>query len=254
MTGKTSRVARFAYMWMASFADPLRMARAARAFPFFIRDYMRYKAQSGAESLAFRDMVPALHERTAAHEIDAHYFYVNAWAFRRISASAPKLHVDVGSQVVLSSMLSAVTPVAFVDYRPLAASLGGLKSIAGDLVRLPFQESSVRSLSCLHVAEHVGLGRYGDSLDPAGTRKATAELTRVLASGGNLFFAVPVGRERVAFNAHRVHAAATIRDYFASLTLKEFSGVDDSGRFFEDVPLATFDHDEYACGFFWFTK
>jgi hypothetical protein len=126
--------------------------------------------------------------------------------------------------------------------------------VAGDLVRLPFRGESVRSLSCLHVAEHVGLGRYGDPIDPAGTRKATAELSRVVARGGNLFFAVPVGRERVAFNVHRVHAARTIRDYFSALTLREFSGVDDRGRFFENASLDQFDADEYGCGFFWFTK
>jgi hypothetical protein len=51
-----------------------------------------------------------------------------------------------------------------------------------------------------------------------------------------------------------VHAAETIRDYFSSLTLREFSGVDDRGRYAENVPLGAFRDADYACGFFWFTK
>lgn len=251
---KRSSAVRIAYSWMTAFGDPLRLVRALRGLPLFARDYLAYRRQPGAEPLAFADMLPALHERTASHDLDAHYFYVNAWASRRIANSAPNLHFDVGSQVVLSTVLSATRPVVFIDYRPLTARLDGLQSLAGDLLRLPLRDRSVRSLSCLHVAEHVGLGRYGDPVDVAGTRKAAAELTRTLAPGGHLFFAVPVGRERVVFNAHRVHAPATIRDYFASLNLREFSGVDDRGTFVENVPLDAFKDDEYACGLFWFTK
>ena len=251
---KRSRAMRISYAWLTAFGDPLRTLRALRGLPLFARDYLAYRRQPGAEPLAFADMLPALHERTPSHDFDAHYFYVNAWASRRITASAPDRHFDVGSQVVLSTVLSATNPVVFIDYRPLLARLRGLQSVAGDLLRLPLRDGSVRSLSCLHVAEHVGLGRYGDPLDAQGTRKAAAELVRALAPGGNLFFAVPVGRERVVFNAHRVHAPSTIREYFASLSLREFSGVSDRGTYVENVPLDAFRDDEYACGFFWFTK
>ncbi len=251
---KRSRTVRIAYAWMTAFGDPRRMVHALRSLPLFARDYLAYRRQPGAEPLAFADMLPALHERTASHDFDAHYFYVNAWASRRIATTAPDLHFDVGSQVVLSTVLSATRPVVFIDYRPLVARLDCLQSVAGDLLRLPLRDSSVRSLSCLHVAEHVGLGRYGDPIDVAGTRKAATELARVLAPGGQLFFAVPVGRERVVFNAHRVHAPATIRDYFPSLTLREFNGVDDRGAYVKNVPLDAFRDDEYACGLFWFTK
>ncbi len=245
---------RSAYSWASAFGDPLRTLRALRNLPLFVRDYVRYRRQPDAEQLAWREMQPALHERTGSHDLDAHYYYSNAWASRRVAATAPSLHVDVGSQSILSAVLSATMPVMFIDYRPLVAGLRGLTSVSGDLVHLPLRSESVRSLSCLHVAEHIGLGRYGDPIDANGTRKAIAELTRVLAPGGNLLFAVPVGRERVAFNAHRIHAASTIRELFASLTLREFSGVNDEGHYAENVPLDAFTADDYACGFFWFTK
>ncbi len=74
----------------------------------------------------------------------------------------------------------------------------------------------------------------------------------MLAPGGSLFFAVPVGKERVAFNAHRIHSPATIREYFRGLDLVELSGVDDHGRYHDHVAFNVFADSDYACGFFWF--
>src|SRR5206468_9735067 len=109
-----------------------------------------------------------------------------------IVVNRPDRHVDVGSHNLFANLLSAVVPVIFLDYRPLNGRLRGLECIGGSILELPFADNSVESLSCLHVAEHIGLGRYGDPLDPEGTKKAARELERVLAKGGNHYFAVPV--------------------------------------------------------------
>jgi SAM-dependent methyltransferase len=207
-----------------------------------------------AETMRWADFHPQLHDRTPTTLIDAHYFYVNGWAMRRIVAQWPALHVDIGSQTIFANLLGGVMPVVFVDYRALVARLSGLQSLGGSLLALPFIDGSVFSLSCLHVVEHIGLGRYGDSLDPQGTRKAIRELARVLAPGGNFFLATPVGRPRLCFNAHRIHAAETIREMAPELELIEFSGVDDQGRYLERINLAALQDNDYACGFFWFRR
>ena len=97
--------------------------------------------------------------------------------------------------------LSAFTQVVFLDIRPLQISIP-VNCLAGDILNLPFASNSVPSLSCLHVAEHIGLGRYGDNLNPLGTILACKELERVLLPGGNLYFSIPIGRQGVYFNAH----------------------------------------------------
>ncbi len=234
--------------------DPRRVARALRGLPRFLRDRRRYATLPGAEPLTWSDANPQLLDRTAETGIDPHYFHVSAWAARRILEARPELHVDVGSQNLFVATLSAAVPVIFVDYRPLRATLPGLLSVGGSLLALPFADASLPSLSCLHVAEHVGLGRYGDPLDPGGTRKAAAELARVLARGGQLCFAVPVGLPRVCFNAHRVHAARDVRGWFERLDLAEFAGVDDDGARVDGAPLNRFDGAAYACGFFRFRR
>jgi SAM-dependent methyltransferase len=200
------------------------------------------------------DTYPQVHDRAVTTPIDAHYFYLNGWAMRRIAAGRPQLHVDIGSQVIFANLLAGVISVVFVDYRPLKARLPGLTCVGGDLLRLPFTDRSLSSVSCLHVIEHVGLGRYGDALDPAGTVKAARELSRVLASGGNLFLAAPVGRPRLCFNAHRIYRAEEIRQMTPELELVEFSGVHDGGRYVEHVELSAFQNSDYACGLFWFRR
>jgi len=126
--------------------------------------------------------------------------------------------------------------------------------MGGSLLTLPFADRSVTSLSCLHAIEHVGLGRYGDPLDPEGTHKAARELARVLAPGGNLFLATPVGQPRLCFNAHRIHSAEAIRELLPHLDLIEFAGIHDDGRYVERAELAEFCESKYACGLYWFRR
>ncbi len=230
--------------------DPRRIARALREVPRFLRARRRYAGLPGAEPLDWSESNPQLLDGTPETGIDPHYFHVSAWAARRIVEAGPALHVDVGSQNLFVATLAAAVPVLFVDFRPLRARIPGLLSVGASLLALPFADESLESLSCLHVAEHVGLGRYGDPLDPGGTRKSAAELARVLAPGGQLLFAVPVGRPRVCFNAHRVHAAREVRGWFAELELAEFAGVGDDGDLVNDASLDRFDGAEFACGFF----
>jgi SAM-dependent methyltransferase len=70
------------------------------------------------------------------------------------------------------------------------------------------------SLSCLHTIEHLGLGRYGDPLDPEGHLKGLAQLKRLVKPGGRLYLSTPIGPERVEFNAHRIFAASTLAAWF----------------------------------------
>jgi uncharacterized protein DUF268 len=241
------------FKWLSPVASPAQAIHGLAAFPRYFLDWRKY-SRLGGDKLSVAHAYPQLHDNTSNTAIEAHYFNVNGWAMRRILAAGPVQHIDVGSQSMFVNLLSAVVPVVFVDYRPVVADMTGLWNCGADILKLPFADNSIQSLSCLHVAEHVGLGRYGDPLNPAGTRLACAELARVLAPDGNLFFAVPVGKPRVCFNAHRVHLPETIVEYFRDLRLIEMSGEHDDGRFVEHVRPAEFNSSEYACGMFWFRK
>ena len=152
------------------------------------------------------------------------------------------------------NVLSATTKTIFVDYRPLRVHLSNFLPLGGDIVRLPFRTGSITSLSCLHVLEHVGLRRYGDPINPEGSRTAATELQRVLKPGERLFLSVPAGRERVCFNAHRVFSPGTVKNFFQELQLKAFSLVDDAGLFHEEISPEGVDNLDYGCGLFEFVK
>ena len=156
-------------------------------YRWFIRDWRAYKKMDGAEPLVLKDSYPCIFDKCENFSPASHYFYQGIWAFERIYKLNPDKHIDVGSKAEFISYLTAITNVEFVDIRPLDVPyLKNFKSIEGSILQMPYEDNSIKSLSSLHVAEHIGLGRYGDPLDPGGTVKAVKELVRVLAPGGNL--------------------------------------------------------------------
>jgi len=198
-----------------------------------------------------------LNDKTATTSFDRHYVYHTAWAGRILARTNPEYHVDISSFIYFGALVSSFIPVRYYDYRPADLKLDNLTSNAADLLRLPFDDGSVKSLSSMHVVEHVGLGRYGDLIDPAGDLKAIAELKRVLAEGGSLLFVVPVGKPKIMFNAHRIYSYEQVLDYFRGLHLKEFALIPDkpeNGGLIYNVSKKETDSQNYGCGCFWFIK
>jgi SAM-dependent methyltransferase len=241
-------------------ADPIVVLRRFQESPSYVANLFRYaRAHRGRRDsfdVRFRYLYPVLGDRhAAAGQASGHYFHQDIWAGRHIYSHAPKRHVDVGSSVggFLAHLL-CFREVDYVDLRPLRTNVSGLYFRQGDLLSgLPYQDGSLESLSCLHVVEHIGLGRYGDPLDPDGWRRAIKELMRVLAPGGVLYFSTPIGRERLEFDAHRVFAPNTILEAFAPLELTEFRMVDDRGDLVPDADPGHFDG-WYCAGLFRFAK
>ena len=219
----------------------------------YLKDYRVYRSRS-REIILFRDSYPCLLDRSTRTPFDPHYFYQGVWLSRMLVEGSPGLHVDIGSSVLTIGVTSAVSRTVFVDYRPLHVTVKGLDSVAASITQLPFPDESVESLSCLHVIEHIGLGRYGDPLDPEGGVKAARELMRILKPGGRLYLSLPIGRSRVCFNAHRVQDPEAVREIFRQLNLISFSCVDDVGNYHVDVDPSGFGAEEYACGMYFFEK
>jgi SAM-dependent methyltransferase len=204
----------------------------------------------------WKECWPCLQDDTAQTSFDAHYIYHTAWAARVLSTTKPKVHFDISSSLYFASLVSAFMPVKFYDYRPAPLVLSGLTSEAADLFNLPFEDHSILSLSCMHVVEHIGLGRYGDPLDYNGDLRAISELKRVISNGGSLLFVVPIGQPRICFNAHRIYSFEQIRTYFSDFKLEECALIPDdpSKGMIYNPAVDLINQQKYGCGCFWLNR
>ena len=227
--------------------------------PTFVANWLKYQKLNSAPAFRLRvsDAFPILTDRHAGAGVaEGHYFHQDLWAARKIFQARPATHLDIGSRVDgFVAHLLTFMPVTIVDIRPLDSRIEGLSYLQDDATSLSMlRVGSVPSLSSLHAAEHFGLGRYSDPIDPDACFKFMQSLQRVLAPNGRLYFSVPVGRERVEFNAHRVFDPKTILERFSSLQLESFSYVGDDGALYQNTDPLALPDSEMACGLFEFTK
>jgi SAM-dependent methyltransferase len=219
------------YRMSAPLAPPP-IVRTLGAYLCYFYQLYKYRRMPGAETICFFDLYPCLRDRKPTTPIDLNYFLQDTWAAGKVFQRRPAYHVDIGSTALLVGILSQFTRVCSIDIRPLPVNLPGLEVRQGSIVDLPFDDCSLESISSLCVIEHIGLGRYGDPLDPSGTRRAAAELQRVLAHGGHLYISVPIHPQpRVYFNAHRVFRHEDVLAMFANLTPVEVTFIQWGNRY-----------------------
>ncbi len=232
--------------------------------PFVLGSYLAFRSatkksgNSSRFSLNLRDFYPQIKDKTIDTSFDRHYVYHTSWAARIVAETKPAKHIDISSSLYFSGLVSAFVPVEFYDYRPADLRLSNLQSKHGDLMALPFKDNSVTSISCMHTIEHIGLGRYGEPIDPEGDMKACKELSRVLAPNGSLLFVTPMGAQaRIEWNAHRIYTYEQVLALFPNLILKEFSLIPEHGNkggLIRNADPKILSGEKYACGCFHFIK
>ena len=227
------------------------------------KKYKEFKAlsvRSGNRfSVEWQDVFFLSGEDTATTGFNIPYVYHTGWAARVLARTRPSVHYDISSWLAFTSITSAFIPIKFYDFRPANLKLSNIATGKADLTSLPFANNSIGSISCMHTIEHIGLGRYGDPVDPNGDLKAIRELIRVTKKGGDLLFVVPVGKPKICFNSHRTYSYAQIMEYFKDLELKEFFLIPDDAIALKEGPIENAteedaDRQTLGCGCFWFRK
>lgn len=224
-----------------------------------IGQFMRLKAAGKPRfRLDLKNAKLCLLDKTSTTSFDRHYVFHTAWASRMLAESRPSLHIDISSSLYFVANASAFIRMEFYDYRPAPLGLSNLECKRADLLSLPFETGAVESISCMHVVEHVGLGRYGDPLDYDGDLKAVAELKRVVRPGGQLLFVVPMGRDSIIqFNAHRIYSYEHVMSFFEGFRLREFAFIPDDpaqGGLVRQASPELTRQSYYGCGCFCLEK
>ena len=222
---------------------------------YLIQFFFFYKINTHQEKYVLK---PMLFDVKTKEPFDPHYLYHAAWACRILASTKPEIHYDFSSDLRFVTMVSAFIKTVQYNLSIPTIKLSNLEFRSADLTNMSnIKSNSLKSVSCMHVIEHIGLGRYGENINPDGDKKAIKELIRILEPNGDLLFVTPVGKRKIFFNAHRVYSYDDIINYFKSFSLKEISFIGDNGFYtgLEMFPeIKQMNNSNYGCGCFWFKK
>jgi hypothetical protein len=168
------------------------------------------------------------------------YFNQDLFVAQKIFEQKPVWHLDIGSRIDgFVAHVASYREIEVMDIRKVNASVKNIVFLQKDLMNDDKTfHNYCDSLSCLHVLEHFGLGRYGDTLDVDGHKKGLVNLAKMLKKDGVAYISIPIGKQRIEFNAHRVFSIQYLLDLFEEyFEIQSFSYVDDCGILFKEIPL-----------------
>ena len=239
--------------------DPRKAFRSLRGLPRYVRDLFRFRSSYTGRL----ELLPCLHDwyeegGTTKNE----YFWQDLLVARKIYEANPEKHVDIGSRVDgFVAHVASFREIEVFDVRPVTVRIPGVTFRQADLMKpVTGMPGYCDSLSCLHALEHFGLGRYGDPIDPKGFERGLINMAGLLREDGVFYLSVPIGIDRVEFNANRVCDPRVIVNLAAanSLQLSAFTVIRQGGRVeelaLEEVQLFDLASRRYALGFFTFVK
>ncbi len=237
-----------------------------RHLSLYQRDLRTLMSQetSAVSVFQFGKLYPCLNERfKESGTTGGHYFHQDLLVARRIYLNNPVTHVDIGSRMDgFVAHVASFRKIEIIDIRPISNTIPNIRFMQADLIS-PIDEKIENycdSLSCLHALEHFGLGRYGDPVNYDGYLLGLENFWKILKKGGKLYLSVPIGPQRIEFNAHRVFSVNFLLDYFSDkYHIEQFSFVDDRGDLHENVPITNAESKDnfnctYGCGIFEMTK
>lgn len=232
-----------------------RYFRNVLLFVYFKREFKQFTGKHSEEFHVFwQDIYPCIEDKSAELDFEPHYTYHPAWAARILAHIKPEKHIDISSTRYFATIVSAFIPVEYYEYRPLKVNLSDLMCKYADITKLHFADNTVFSVSCMHVLEHIGLGRYGDKIDENGDLIAAEELSRIVQHNGHLLLVVPLSDPpKIQFNAHRMYSYRQILNMFSEFEIQQFSLIRDN-EYIENAAEKDTRGCNFACGCFHFRR
>jgi len=236
----------------------------AKSNKMFDNDMKEFLSQKGSDN-TFRwgRLCPLLTDKQGeGGMMKGDYFNQDLYVAQQIYKANPQKHLDIGSRTDgFVAHVAAFREIELIDIRPIRSQVKNIVFRQADLMQLSEDlKDYCDSVSSLHAIEHFGLGRYNDPIDYYGHLKGIENITQILKSGGTFYFSVPIGPQRVEFNAHRVFSLEYLISIFSqNYTIQSFSYVNDMGDLFEDVELTEKSIKSnfscwYGCGIFILVK
>lgn len=238
--------------------NPAVLFKTIAYMPRFLGDLWRFKnmAKANGTQLTFKNIYP-VYVDYAHPVVNKHYWFQDIYVASKIITASRECedlrHVDIGSRLegFITSLISAGIDLTFGDINVPKMPFPNATARFIDLQAMtPEQFKDVRSVSCLHVIEHLGLGKYGDAIDPIGHRRIFADFGAVLESGTKLYISSPTSRRPgIVFNGGRhLDPREMIEDACAAgFTVDEIGFVQDNWDFIIDPTPEQMASSDYGC-------
>ena len=201
--------------WILSHQFGINLPKFCRALPrllkFFL-DTTQYLLLVNQKNNYNFYLKPCLHDYAEeAGDIDNEYFWQDLVVANKVHALMPERHLDVGSRLDgFIAHISLITEVQCIDIRPIFTSIPNIEFIQCDICDYYNVSSQIQkygqydSMSCLHALEHMGLGRYGDTISSFAVKQSMSNMSMFLRKGGRFYLSAPVGISAVHFNANYI--------------------------------------------------
>ena len=239
--------------------DPRAALRSLRGLPRYVRDLFHFRSNYSGRL----ELMPCLHDwYEEGGTTKSEYFWQDLLVARMIFGAKPEKHVDIGSRMDgFVAHVASFREIEVFDIRPITTQIPGVIFKQANLM-MPTKEigNYCDSLSCLHVLEHFGLGRYGDPIDPKGYERGLVNMANLLKKNGVFYLSVPIGIDRVEFNANHVFDPRVIVNLAMenSLRLSALTVIQQGGRVevltLDEMQLTDLASQRYALGIFTFVK
>ena len=227
---------------------------------FFIFKYFKNLIEFKFKGGRINKFFPILGEHTEnSGNFDKQYFLQDIIVAQYIYKNNPSKHVDFGSRIDgFVANVASFRKIEVFDIRDNHINIENIKFHRLDLTKInnSFHDYA-DSLSCLHTLEHIGLGRYGDNIDPDGYKLAFKNLLKILKNNGTLYLSFPISNLRkVYFNSERVFNPFEILNLGHNIKLERFDIINDNGEVNLNFDINNLKNKNfiYSCGIYTFRK
>ena len=221
--------------------NPLKTASFATGLSRYIFQFIRFRAISKKANIDQDLKISPILSDYAKEAGDSRslYFLQDLSCSQYVLSKAPNRHIDIGSRLDgFVAQICASRPIEVMDIRPTETQIKNIYFTQADICKLkPELAESYDLVTSLHALEHIGLGRYGDPIDPNGFTKGLENCRRLARSQGEVLISLPIAstpKDTTEFNAQRIFSSKTILETlahsFANDDLRWWCACDSSRR------------------------
>lgn len=223
----------------------------------YLRQYLLFK-KLGGKVKSFYPILDDFNDNSGV--VKNQLFHSDLLTSQKVYHKKPLKHLDIGSRIDgVVAQIASYRNLDVLDIRDLEIkphkNINFLKQDLTNILNVSDNEKydSISSIGCL---AHIGLGRYGDNIDPEGYKKGIEAISKLAKEKCYVYVLTPVGKESVEFNAHNIFdAKKLIREFeINNFVLKEFHLINDDGELILNSKIEDSINLNFGGGYFVFQK